>query len=226
MRGRTIFFVLVACLSLFSATAVAGKHRVVRGSKHADHLRLGAAANRVFALGGDDTVLGGGGNDRLRGGRGDDVLQGGSGADRLRGGQDDDVLDGGAGDDYLFGRGDGGDPDQIVCGAGEDTVVLGRGDTIMVEASASNDGADLEEPGDDDGCEHVKSPGHGPSACSSHEGGCGEGEQTCAANRDTCEESAEEPCVASESGCDDPVVSEPEPDEPVEAPDPDEPAEP
>ena len=98
MRGRTIFFAVLAALSLLCGTAVAkkGHHKVVRGSKHADHMKLGKANNRVFAGGGNDTVLGGAGRDRLRGGRGDDVLLGGAGADRLKGGQDDDILDGGA----------------------------------------------------------------------------------------------------------------------------------
>ena len=139
----------------------------------------------MFARAGDDVVSGGGGNDRLRGGRGDDELSGGPGNDRLRGGQDEDVLDGGEGDDYLNGRGDGGDRDEIVCGDGHDTVVLGRNDVVMVDASAANEELDADapepdepEPGDDDGCEGL----------------------------------AEEPCVATYRDCDDPVATEPEPD--------------
>lgn len=192
MRGRTIFFAVLAALSLLCGTAVAKKHhRVVNGSKHADHMKLGKANNRVFAGGGNDTVLGGAGRDRLRGGRGDDVLLGDAGADRLRGGQDDDMLDGGAGDDVINARGDGGDPDEVVCGPGDDTVLLGRNDRIVVEADASTDDPALGEDGDDqgeddDGCEHVTRPG-GPQACDSHE-----------------------------RGCDDPVETEPEPDDPVE----------
>ena len=128
MRGRAIFLAVLAALSLLCGTAVAkeGHHKVVHGSTHADHMKFGKANNRVFAGGGNDTVLGGAGRDRLRGGRGDDVLLGGAGGDRLRGGQDDDVLDGGAGDDVINARGDGGDPDEVVCGPGEDTVLLGR----------------------------------------------------------------------------------------------------
>jgi RTX calcium-binding nonapeptide repeat (4 copies) len=224
VRGRTIFFAVLAALSLLCGTAVAKQHhRAVHGSKHADHMKFGKANNRVFAGGGNDTVLGGAGRDRLRGGRGDDVLLGGAGGDRLRGGQDDDVLDGGAGDDVINARGDGGDPDEVVCGDGEDTVLLGRNDRIMVEAGASNDDADEvdepeagddpemgEDPGeqgddDDDGCEHVKRPG-GPRACDSH--------------NDGCDEPAEEPCVATGRDCDDPVETEPEPDDPVDEPEP------
>ena len=252
MRGRTIFFAVLAALSLLCGTAVAKKqHRAVHGSKHADHMKFGKANNRVFAGGGDDTVLGGAGRDRLRGGRGDDVLIGGAGGDRLRGGQDDDVLDGGDGDDVINARGDGGDPDEVVCGEGDDTVLLGRNDRIMVEAGASNDEPegvgpetgddtetgedpgdqgedgddqgedgdrpDLEEPGDDDGCERVKRPG--PKACDSNGRGCDEGEQPCAATNRGCDE-GEQPCAATYTDCDDPVTEEPEPDEPVEEPEP------
>jgi hypothetical protein len=71
VRGRTIFFAVLAALSLLCGTAVArkGHPKVVHGSTHADHLKLGKADNRVFAAGGNDTVLGGAGRDRLRGGR-------------------------------------------------------------------------------------------------------------------------------------------------------------
>jgi hypothetical protein len=170
VRGRTIFFAVLAALSLLCGTAVAKKHhRVVHGSKHADHMKLGNANNRVFAGGGNDTVMGGAGRDRLRGGRGDDVLLGGAGGDRLRGGQDEDVLDGGDGDDVIDARDDGGDPDEVVCGPGEDTVLLGRNDRLVVE------GGDDQGEDEDAGCEHVKRPG-GPNACDSHERSCDEGD--------------------------------------------------
>jgi len=255
MRGKTIFLAVLAALSLLCGTAVAkkGHQKVTRGTKHADHMKLGRANDRVFAGAGDDIVLGGAGRDRLRGGRGDDVLLGGAGDDRLRGGQGNDVLDGGAGDDVINARGDGGDPDLVVCGEGEDTVLLGRNDRIMVEAGASNDegddpeagddsetggdpgdqgeeggeqgrddSPDLEEPGDDDGCEHVKRPR--PKACDSRGRGCDEGTEPCAANRDGCNEGGDEPgdgqCVATDRECDHPVETDPEPDEPVDEPEP------
>jgi len=79
------------------------------------------------------------------------------------------------------------------------------------------DGDDQGED-EDDGCEHVKRPG-GPNACDSHERSCGEGEQTCVANDDGCEEPRDDQCVAtSVRDCDDPVETEPEPDDPVEEP--------
>jgi Ca2+-binding RTX toxin-like protein len=232
MNGRRLFLLVVAALSLLTATAVAGGHRVVQGTKGDDEYTMGAGAQRVFARAGDDTVDGGGGNDRLRGGRGDDYLDGGDGADRLRGGQDDDLLDGGDGDDYLNGGGDGGDKDRIVCGDGRDVVVLGRNDVVLVEVQASNDlapdagddvGDDADdqvleapESADDDGCEKVRGPG-APKSCASHDRGCGDDtEQACASNYGGCDEPADEPCAANLGPCDDPV--EPEPDEPVDVP--------
>lgn len=221
MRGRTLVVLVVALLSLLTATAVAGGHRVVMGTKGSDDMSLGSAGDRVFARGGDDTVDGGAGNDRMRGGKGDDDLSGGEGNDRLRGGQGEDHLDGGEGDDYLNGRGDGGDPDELVCGGGTDTVVLGRNDVVA----------------DDDGCEKVKGPG-APRTCASHRDGCevarpcvastrecGEDDNMpCASNQEGCDEPVEEPCVATlNRDCDDPVAGEPEADPAARAPKPREP---
>lgn len=227
MRGRTFVIAVVALLSLLTtATAVAGGHRVVMGTKGVDDLAMGSAGDRVFARGGDDTVDGGGGNDRLRGGNGDDDLSGGEGNDRLRGGQGEDHLDGGEGNDYLNGRGDGGDPDEIVCGSGTDTAVLGRND-VVVEDEATGD----------DGCEKVKGPG-APRTCASLRDGCetarpcvastrecGEDDNIpCASNSEGCDEPVDEPCVATlNSDCDDPVTSEPEADPAAKAPKPREP---
>jgi hypothetical protein len=241
VRGRTFVIAFVAVLSLLTATAVAGGHRVVMGTKGGDDLTMGSAGDRVFARGGDDTVDGGGGNDRLRGGNGDDDLSGGEGNDRLRGGQGEDHLDGGEGNDYLNGRGDGGDADEMVCGAGRDTVVLGRNDVVVVEASSAGDEVTDEptgdEPADDEGCEKVKGPG-APRTCASHRDGCeaarpciastrecGEDDNMpCASNSEGCDEPVEEPCVATlNTDCDDPVADEPEADPAARAPKPREP---
>jgi RTX calcium-binding nonapeptide repeat (4 copies) len=228
MRGRTIFFAVVAVLSLLSATAVAGGHRVVQGTKGGDELNAGGGADRVFARSGDDQVDGGTGNDKIRGGTGDDALFGGDGKDRLRGGQDNDFLDGGDGDDYLNGGGDGRDKDKIVCGDGYDVVVLGRNDVVLVEVDASEESGESEE---DDGCEKVRKPGGDREACAST--GCEQ--EPCASTNGGCQEPrtcasrvapgcypTEPVCAATYDGCEDPVVKEPEPDEPVEEPLPDE----
>jgi hypothetical protein len=222
MRGRTLFLALVAVFSVLSATAVAGGHRVVMGTTGGDELNTAGGADRVFARSGDDTVDGGAGNDRVRGGKGDDSLSGGDGRDRLRGGQDNDFLDGGDGNDYLNGGGDGRDKDKIVCGDGYDTVVLGRGDVVLVEVEASGD-AEESEPGeaDEDGCEKVKGPGAGREACGARSAGCHE-PQPCASRAASDCYPSEEPCAATYRDCDDPVVTEPEPDPVGEEPGPDE----
>ena len=78
----------------------------------------------MFAGGGNDTVLGGAGRDRLRGGRCDDVINA---------------------------RGDGGDPDEVVCGPGDDAVLLGRNDRIMVD---EDDGCEhVRRPGGPRACD-------------------------------------------------------------------------
>ena len=238
MRGKTLFLAVLAALSLFSATAVAGGHRVVQGTKGGDELDAGGGADRIFARSGDDSVDGGNGNDRIRGGNGDDALFGGDGKDRLRGGQDNDYLDGGDGNDYLNGGGDGRDKDKIVCGDGYDVVVLGRNDVILVEVDASGE-VEAEVPAKDeggvsedaDGCEKVRGPGGdreacastgcGHAPCASTYGGCEE-PRTCAARMAPGCYPPEPVCMATDGVCEDPVVKEPEPDEPVEEPAPDE----
>ena len=239
MRGKTLFLAVVAVLSLLSATAVAGGHRVVKGTKGSDELTMSGGGDRVFARAGDDTVDGGAGNDRVRGGRGDDSLFGDDGKDRLRGGQDNDYLDGGDGNDHLNGGGDGRDKDKIVCGGGYDVVVLGRNDVILVEVDASGDveedapaeewddydEPDLEKPvtGSDDGCEKVKRPGGGPESCASGGDGCVP--RPCASRVAPECYPSDDPCMAMNRECDEPVVEEDEDpylDEVVEEPDPDE----
>jgi RTX calcium-binding nonapeptide repeat (4 copies) len=235
MRGKATFLALVAVFSVLSATAIAGGHRVVSGTKGGDELNAGGGADRVFARAGDDTVNGGRGNDSVRGGGGDDALFGGRGKDRLRGGQDNDLLDGGNGSDYLNGGGDGRDKDRIVCGAGYDVAVLGRGDAILVEVRASGD-YERPEAGEHD-CEEIKRPGGGreacaaesdgcqtPEPCAARDGGdCEEPEPCAASDGMECEPSDDEHCVATYPDCDDPVWNEPEPDPADEEHEPDAP---
>ncbi len=81
--------------------------------------------DRIVAGAGDDRVWGGRGRDYIDGGDGDDVLRGGRGNDTVYGLDGDDVIDGGAGNDYLEGgRGD----DTIDGGSGPDTASGGPGD--------------------------------------------------------------------------------------------------
>lgn len=81
--------------------------------------------NRIFAYGGDDTVLGQTGNDFLYGGKGSDTLNGSDGHDDLYGGEGDDMLMGEGGDDNLYGnKGN----DTLIGHEGADIFVLGKGE--------------------------------------------------------------------------------------------------
>nr|WP_067294171.1 DUF4347 domain-containing protein [Marinobacterium profundum] len=73
-------------------------------------------------------VIGGNGDDFLKGFSGADDLSGGKGADTLQGGAGIDLLKGDAGDDHLDG---GADTDTLEGGAGKDTLVASTGgDTL------------------------------------------------------------------------------------------------
>jgi Ca2+-binding RTX toxin-like protein len=77
-----------------------------------DLLRGGAHSDTLFGGNNNDTLYGDSGNDLLDGGGGEDLLLGGPGNDSLRGRADDDTLTGGDGADrFVFGNGD--DRDQI-----------------------------------------------------------------------------------------------------------------
>jgi Ca2+-binding RTX toxin-like protein len=79
------------------------------------------STNRIYGLGGNDTLSGGALADTLDGGAGNDTLDGGAG---------DDTLDGGTGNDtYRFGRGSGKDTinNYDATGSENDRVVIGAG---------------------------------------------------------------------------------------------------
>ncbi len=68
-----------------------------------DLLRGLGGNDRILGYGGDDELWGGAGNDTLEGGDDDDVLVGGSGTDQVAGGDGNDVLYGGSGiDRFVF----------------------------------------------------------------------------------------------------------------------------
>ena len=78
----------------------------------------------------DNTIKGGGGDDKLYGGPGggDDTLRGDGGADMVFGGHGDDTLHGGAGDDMLNG---GPGIDEYYGAAGSDMIYAGNEDTVI-----------------------------------------------------------------------------------------------
>ena len=110
------------------------------GSGMADILAGDSRGNTIMGGGGDDKLYGGpgGGDDTLSGGRGDDMAWGGHGLDILHGGPGDDMLHGGPGNDEFYG------------GAGSDMIYAGNEDTIIngwVQTPPAAD--DPATPGDD-----------------------------------------------------------------------------
>ncbi len=104
----------------------------------------------IDGRGGDDTIIGSFGADRLIGGGGDDLIRGFRGPDLLDGGDGDDRLRGGSGNDTLLG-GDGADDlrggsgrDELVGGSGDDSLTGGRGsDRFVFDPSNAAEGDDV-----------------------------------------------------------------------------------
>ncbi|MEL7099667.1 MAG: calcium-binding protein [Pseudomonadota bacterium] len=84
-----------------------------------------------------DTMTGGDDNDTIYGAGGDDSLDGGSGNNLIRGGNGDDTMVGGVGDDSLYGgngndRLQSADGDDVMFGnAGDDTIITGNGNNTL-----------------------------------------------------------------------------------------------
>ncbi|MEG3894731.1 MULTISPECIES: S8 family serine peptidase [unclassified Microcoleus] len=109
--------------------------------------------NGLFALGGNDFIVGSSDADRISGDNGNDRILGGSNSDTLFGGADNDLLNGGVGNDFLFGDfgsdtlqgGKGGDAldggggsDVLVGDAGKDTLTGGLGpDTFVLRSNSA-----------------------------------------------------------------------------------------
>jgi Ca2+-binding RTX toxin-like protein len=96
---------------------------------------------QVIGGDGNDTIRGHGGSDMLYGGGGADWIDGGAAQDTLDGGSGSDVLTGGTGHDSVWG-GDG--SDLLDGGAGDDTIVGGAGiDTVSYAAATAGVEIDL-----------------------------------------------------------------------------------
>ena len=101
---------------------------IVTGTSAANTINLSANTNDVvvYALGGNDTVTGGSGNDTLYGQAGNDTLNGGLGSDVLYGGGGNDTLNGGPGADFMDG------------GAGNDTYVVDNASDSIVDSAGTD----------------------------------------------------------------------------------------
>lgn len=86
-----------------------------------------------------DTVLGGGGNDRILTGDDNDLVSGGAGEDTIDSGIDDDTVNGGAGNDLITG-GEG--SDDLQGGAGSDTIYGGLDPAFPDALNITDDGSD------------------------------------------------------------------------------------
>jgi Ca2+-binding RTX toxin-like protein len=94
----------------------------------------------LFGGDGNDTLIGGSGNDLLFGGAGNDTLLGKGGNDQLFGGDGNDTLDGGTGNNQLFGQAGndlmiwnpGGGSDLFEGGAGIDTAEVNGGNASEI----------------------------------------------------------------------------------------------
>ena len=99
----------------------------------------GAPGNNTLMGGaGDDTITGGSGTNYLRGGQGDDVITGGAGFNDINGNQGNDTIHGGPstnwvvggqGNDLLYGGG--GYQDLVLGNLGNDTLIAGTQANVM-----------------------------------------------------------------------------------------------
>jgi len=93
------------------------------------------AADRINALGGNDTVWGDGGNDTINGGEGNDFLHGGLGNDTITDTGGDDLIWGNEGSDFVnAGMG----IDQVFGGLGDD-ILYGGNNADVVDGNGGND---------------------------------------------------------------------------------------
>ena len=100
------------------------------------HITGSAMADILAGDSRDNTIMGGGGDDRLYGGPGggNDTMHGDAGHDHVFGGKGDDVLRGGTGNDHLWGNGG---TNTYHGGPGSDTIHANREDVAATRANAA-----------------------------------------------------------------------------------------
>jgi len=121
-----------------TADGAATEGQEIDGSEGDDTLIGGPGDDTLDGFGGDDLLVGGTGDDVLRGREGMDSLLGGSGNDAITGGPGDDTIEGGPDNDALFGNeGDdlilgGSGADEAYGDEGNDTIAGGNGTDFLV----------------------------------------------------------------------------------------------
>ncbi|MEG4586870.1 S8 family serine peptidase [Microcoleus sp. MOSTC5] len=103
------------------------------GASDADRISGDNGNDRILGGGNSDTLFGGADNDLLNGGVNSDILFGDANSDTLQGGKGEDGLNGGGGSDVLVG--DGG-KDTLTGGLGPDTFVLRSNSAVSDPAAA------------------------------------------------------------------------------------------
>jgi len=88
----------------------------------------GTGDDTIYGQEGNDNIDGYTGNDTIYGGTGDDIIHGNDGDDRLFGGAGDDKLYGDEGNDFLDG---GAGADELYGGAGNDILIYDSNDTVV-----------------------------------------------------------------------------------------------
>ncbi len=112
-----------------------GGNDTIRLGSGDDKLTGNAGNDRLYAGDGDDLVFGDTGNDRINGEGGADTLFGGDGHDRVHGGAGDDHIHGGEGNDRLNGH----DDNDIITGGNGNDVIHGGNGTDYLFGDAGDD---------------------------------------------------------------------------------------
>jgi uncharacterized delta-60 repeat protein len=103
-----------------------------------DDLRGSASVNKIYGLGGNDLIYLHGGNDYAEGGSGNDTIYGEGGNDSLYGNAGADRLDGGSDNDRLEG---GSGADQFFGQSGNDTFFAKDGEKDLLNGGSGTDSA-------------------------------------------------------------------------------------
>jgi Ca2+-binding RTX toxin-like protein len=123
-----VTFLLSSRSAFEDATGTAFDDKLIGQARRDSRLDGGGGDDRLVGRGGNNELFGGAGDDKLIARSGADLLDGGDGDDKLRGGSGKDLLLGGAGNDKLSG---GSGEDLLRGGAGDDKLRGGAGDDIL-----------------------------------------------------------------------------------------------
>ena len=147
----------VVTLAIGSANVVALMPASSGSGRASDHdtIVAGGGDDKVFGMDGNDLISGGDGNDSVWGNSGNDTLAGEAGADQLYGGAGNDGLEGGDGNDTLAGNTGN---DTLTGGDGDDSLDGGSGRDILTGGNGSDTlsgGGDSDLLDDGDGSDRV-----------------------------------------------------------------------